>query len=366
MTLIARIAAAAAVLAIIFAPVRPARAADGNLDIYFIDVDGGAATLIVTPEKETILIDTGWPGRDDRDPKRIAHVLKNIAGRDHLDHVVITHWHVDHFGGVEGLSRMVPINRFWDRGLPEDNDATLDFPEKPKPDDPLFAAYRKASAGKRKALKASDTLPLKGKTHAVVVASGGKVYMRDKQPRAVANTKLCEAAPPDKPIDNSDNARSVALVFRLGTFDFLDCGDLTWNVEKALVCDVDRIALSTPPSLTPSKLDVFQVTHHGLDISNNPILLKTTQPKVAIMNNGPRKGGSPATVRLFKSLPSVEAFYALHKNAATGPDDNASPELTANNESSGGTFIRVSVAADGATYSVRIGENGAERRFNAH
>src|SRR3954452_13803387 len=92
-----------------------------TLDIYFIDVMGGAATLIVTPEKESILIDSGWPGFDDRDPKRIVHVLKDVAGFDHIDHLVTTHWHTDHFGGVAGLSKLIEIRHFWDRGLPEDN-----------------------------------------------------------------------------------------------------------------------------------------------------------------------------------------------------------------------------------------------------
>ena len=94
-----------------------------SLEIFFIDVQGGAATLIVTPERESILIDSGWPGLEDRDPKRIVHALKDLAGCDHLDHLITTHWHMDHFGGVAGLDRLVRIGRFWDRGLPEDPDA---------------------------------------------------------------------------------------------------------------------------------------------------------------------------------------------------------------------------------------------------
>ena len=126
-------------------------AATGPFEIYFIDVAGGAATLLVTPERESVLIDSGWPGLNDRDPKRIVHVLRDLAGCDQLDHLVTTHWHSDHFGGVAGLARLVKIGRFWDRGLPEDGDSRLDFPDGPKPDDPLGIAYRSASAGKRKA-----------------------------------------------------------------------------------------------------------------------------------------------------------------------------------------------------------------------
>ena len=124
-----------------------------TLEIFFIDVQGGAATLIVTPERESILIDSGWPGLNDRDPKRIVHALKDLAGCEQLDHLVTTHWHMDHYGGVAGLSRLVRIGQFWDRGLPEDPGANGDFPDGPKADDPLGKAYRKASAGKRKSLK---------------------------------------------------------------------------------------------------------------------------------------------------------------------------------------------------------------------
>jgi beta-lactamase superfamily II metal-dependent hydrolase len=321
--------------------------ADG-LDIYFVDVMGGAATLIVTPERESILIDSGWPGFNDRDPKRIAFVLKEVAGLDRLDHLVTTHWHIDHYGGVEGLSKRLEIGRFWDRGLPEDNLSGVEFPEGPAPDHALGAAYRKASQGKRKALLAGDALPLKGQTKAVVLVSG----------RQAVNAKgdgnpECASAPADLSPDPSDNACSLGLMLSLGDFQFLDLGDLTWNVEKTLVCPVDRIG----------KVDVYQVTHHGMDISNNPALVRTVAPTVAIMNNGPRKGGAPATVRLLKSLPSLEALYAVHKNQATGPEDNAEPALSANSDEIGGQFIHVHVEPDGKHFSVKIGVDGQPRTF---
>jgi beta-lactamase superfamily II metal-dependent hydrolase len=336
--------------------------AERGLDIYHIDVDGGAATLIVTPERESILIDSGWPGLDDRDPKRIVHVLKDVAKLDHIDHLVTTHWHRDHFGGVAGLSKLVEIKRFWDRGLPEDGLSGIDFPDGPPVDDELGKAYREASKGKRTALMAGDKLPLKGNVQAVVLTSGGKVYMQDKRFGAQRNT-ACNSAPADQALDPSDNARSLSLVFRLGDFDFLDCGDLTWNVEKQLVCDVDRIKLSAPDGRKATAVDVYQVTHHGMDSSNNPVLVRTIEPTVAIMNNGPRKGGAAATVRLLKSVDSIKALYALHKNVATGPDDNADPKLTANSDPKGGQFIEVNVSPDGSKYTVKIGEDGEPREF---
>jgi beta-lactamase superfamily II metal-dependent hydrolase len=327
------------------------------LEIDFIDVMGGAATLMVSPERESILIDSGWPGLDDRDPKRIVHVLKDLAGCDHLDHLVTTHWHTDHFGGVAGLSRLIRIDHFWDRGLPEDGSPGLDFPDGPRQEDPLGIAYRAASRGKRKALQPGDTLPLKG-VGALVLASGGRVIgpaRRHENIRDWHQNPLCESAPPDQPVDPSDNARSLAMLFSLGRFQFFDAGDLTWNVEKKLVCPVDLIG----------KVDLYQVTHHGMDISNHPTLVETIAPTVAIMNNGPRKGGAPATVKLLRSIPTIQAAYQLHRNAATSAEDNTDASLIANKDQAGGTIIRVFVEPDGSSFTVQIGEEGAKRRFDS-
>jgi glyoxylase-like metal-dependent hydrolase (beta-lactamase superfamily II) len=332
-----------------------AGASGAELRIYFIDVMGGAATLIVTPERESLLIDSGWPKLEDRDPIRIEQVIKGLEGLDHLDHLVTTHWHTDHYGGVEGLAKRVRIDHYWDRGLPDldapDGDKRA-FPDGPSRQDPLGVAYRKLSDGKRKALKAGDRLPLKGGVEAFVLASGGEVVEGDA---AKGPNPLCASAPPDLPPDPSDNARSLALRFRLGAFSFLDCGDLTWNVEKKLVCPTDRIG----------PIDLFQVTHHGMSISNHPTLVATIRPTVAVMNNGPRKGGDAKTVNLLRNVPSIKALYQLHRNVGTGPEDNVAPEFIANRTPAGGEFIRVSVAPDGTTFRVRIGADGTDRTFES-
>ncbi len=324
---------------------------EGSLEIYFIDVLGGAATLIVTPERESVLIDSGWPGNADRDPKRIVHVLKDVAGLDHLDHLVTTHWHMDHYGGVDGIVKLIRVDRFWDRGLPsldrEDGDTTA-FPDGPKRDDPLGIAYRKVSEGKRTVLKAGNKIPLRGEIEAIVLASGTEVIATSG-----GQNLACASAPADLPPDRSDNARSLALRFRVKNFDFLDCGDLTWNIEKQLVCPTDKIG----------PIDLYQVTHHGMSISNHPLLVRTVAPTVAVMNNGPNKGGDPATVKLLRSIPSIQAAYQLHKNAKTTPEENTDAALIANKNPEGGQFIRVKVAPDGSRFSVQIGEDGPPREF---
>ncbi len=200
--------------------------------------------------------------------------------------------------------------------------------------------------------------PLKG-LDSLVLASGGQVIGPANAPRSraaaasTASNSLCENAPSDLPVDKSDNARSLAILFSLGKFQFFDAGDLTWNVEKRLVCPVNLVG----------PVDLYQVTHHGMDISNHPTLIQTLAPTVAIMNNGPRKGGAPATVKRLRSVPSIQAAYQLHRNAATSDDDNTDPSLIANKDGADGEFIRVRVVLDGSKFTVQIGEHGPERTF---
>ena len=182
-----------------------------------------------------------------------------------------------------------------------------------------------------------------------MLAASGKVI---DVPDAPANP-LCAEAPADQAPDPSDNGKSLTFRLRMGKFDFLDCGDLTWNIEKRLVCPRDLIG----------PIDLFQVTHHGMAISNHPTLLRTIAPTVTVMDNGPRKGGDAAVVRLLRTIPSIQAAYQLHKNAATGPDDNTDPALIANADPEGGEFIHVSVPPDGEHFTVRIGTDGPSRTF---
>lgn len=343
------------ILCLLAAAIGTTRAAEPSeargLDIYFVDVQGGAATLVVTPERETILIDSGWPDRFHRSGEAIAKVLEEI-GSDRIDHLVTTHWHLDHWGGVEDLAKRVKIERYWDRGLPEDGEPGLEFNDGPKDDDPQAIAYRAASKGKRSILRPGDSLPLRGDVSAVVLAASGKVA---SPPKDAPENPLCASAPAAHPEDRSDNAQSIVLKLRAGTFDFLVCGDLTWNIEKKLVCPHDLIG----------KIDLYQVTHHGLAISNHPTLLQTIEPLVTVMTNGPRKGGEAEAVHRLRTIPSVQASYQLHRNAQTGDDDNTDPALIVNDNPEGGRYLHVSVSPDGSTFRVKMGADGPERTFES-
>ncbi len=317
-----------------------------TLDIYFIDTEGGAATLIVTPANESILIDTGNPGT--RDANRIAKVAKEAAHLTAIDHLVTTHWHLDHYGGVEELNKILPIRHFYDRGIPAQ---TLDDPEHFPA---LIAAYREASKSASKTVRAGDILlsrNINGRalTLKCLVASGKTV---PDSPAAKANP----FAQGEKPmaVDTSDNAQSLGVVLQYGAFRFLDMGDLTWNVEYKLVSPTDKIGL----------IDVYQATHHGLDISNNPALINTIQPRVAVFNNGPHKGGHPSVVATLRKIPGIKAIYQQHRNLDSKPDENAPAEYIANEkEECEAEYIHISVALDSKTYCVAIGSGGAQKLY---
>lgn len=322
---------------------------EGTLDIYFIDVEGGAATLVVTPSGESLLVDSGYPGYEDRDAKRIHRVATEVAGLKRIDHYLTTHWHRDHYGGIEALSEMMPIARYWDRGIPDE----------PAPDiDPKqMAGYRRISRGKRTVLRAGDVLPLKTSDDGpalelTVVAAGGEVI---PQSGSAKSNRFCSDHQP-KAEDTSDNAKSIAMLLSFGDFQFLNCGDLTWNVEHQLVC----------PRNPLGEVDLYMVTHHGLSNSNNPVLVKAVNPRVAVMCNGPKKGGHPDVVALLRSLPELQALYQLHRNVATSTEGNTDPAFIANvEEDCNGEFIKAIIDPTGKAYSVSIGSTGNPSRYES-
>lgn len=319
-----------------------------GLDVYWIDVEGGAATLVVTPAGESILVDTGWPG--PRDAERIRKVAVEEAGLKRIDHLVTTHWHTDHFGGVADLARLLPIARFYDHGFPEG--AAPDI----KPE--LKEAYLKVTGGQSTVLRPGDTLSLweapgRPAVSARVVSSHGLVEGEETgapQTRACANP-----AHQSKPDDTSDNQRSVGLVFSFGAFELLDLGDLTWNVEHKLAC----------PRNLVGPVDVYQATHHGLDQSNNPVLVQAVAPAVAVVNNGPRKGGKPEAYRTLLAAVGAPNVFQVHRNVETTAADNAPFDLVANDdEACSAQWIRLRVAADAKKYTVDIPGKKTSRTYD--
>jgi competence protein ComEC len=325
-------------------------AAAGSLDMYWIDVEGGAATLIVTPAHESILIDTGSAG--GRDSKRIVQAAKD-AGIDHIDHLLTTHFHTDHFGGAPEVAALLPIRAIYDNGIPDHNpdnpaDTSGSFDKSIRP-------YREIKA-KRIVLKPGDSVPLKQAASGAPVSLRciGAMQKRVSSPAAASNADCGQAKEKEK--DTSNNANSLVLLLKQGQFDMFDGGDLTWNMEAKLVC----------PENLVGKVDIYDVNHHGLDISNNPLLIHALEPTVAIMSNGPSKGCGPETFATLKGTPSIQAIYQIHRNLRGDNENNTASEYIANLEKDcASNYIKVSVSNDTKSYTVSIPGKNQSRVFQS-
>jgi beta-lactamase superfamily II metal-dependent hydrolase len=315
---------------------------DGKLDVYFIDAEGGAATLIVTPAGESVLVDTG--NRGDRDPQRIFAAAQ-AAGIERLNHVIVTHYHIDHFGGLARLATLMPIQHLHDNA---DENPTADRPSK---------EYLEAKVDDRSLLSPGDVLPLRQRADAptlTIQCLAAHKKLIDAPASAKPNAFDKDSQP--KAEDRSDNANSIVLLVSFGDFKFYDGGDLTWNMEHDLAAPVNRIGT----------VDVYQVTHHGLSLSNNPVLVKAIEPTVAIMNNGTVKGCEPEVFATLKSTPSIKAIFQLHKNLRPdGEVNNVEAKFIANTEKDcAGNLVHMAVSADAKHYVVSIPETKFEQTYD--
>jgi beta-lactamase superfamily II metal-dependent hydrolase len=302
------------------------------LQVYFIDVEGGQSTLFISPSGQSLLVDTGWPGQ--RDAGRIASVAKS-AGVTQIDYLVLTHYHADHAGGVVDLAGMIPIKNFVDHGTPMEE--TRNVPQN-------YAAYLKVRAeGKHILAKPGDKIPVPGLD--VQVISAAQETISKPLPGAGAPNPLCASfVPKDETLDplvGGENKASVGMVISLGKFRLADFGDLTWNKEHDLAC----------PNNLIGTIDVYVVSHHGQDISSLPMLEHAMHPRVAIMDNGAKKGAAVATFETLKSSPGLQDLWQLHYAVDAG--EHNMPEQFIANQGTGGTAA-TGVPDEGAVYTIQL------------
>lgn len=346
---LAPVAVAAFIMCIALTAVAVA-AAGRELRIYFIDVEGGQSTLIVTPAGETLLVDTGYPGRDGRDPDRIQAAMRD-AKVSTIDYLLITHMHEDHNGGAAELAKRVPIGAFIDYG---------ELIETSPDQVASFTAYREArdKGGKNGPPhiipKPGDRIALLGVDVRVMSADGQAV----STPLAGAGrpNAACEGYEA-RPFATRENPRSVGIHLRYGRFSFLDLGDLVGPALLNLVC----------PNNLIGDVDAYLLTHHADVDTNIAPVLAALRPRVAISNNGGYKGGSPQTFVTLREHPEVEGVWQLHKAMRYGSDENVPDAFIANLDfglRDHGAWLKLTASDDGS-FSMTNGRTGWTRTYDA-
>jgi competence protein ComEC len=342
--------AVAVVLAVAVGPLAAAR----TLDIYFIDVEGGQATLIVTPRGESLLVDAGFAGsgafeskpgdpRQARDAQRILAATRE-AGVKRIDYLLVTHFHADHDGGVVELAQQIPIRTFIDAGT-----ASPQLEETSRGALAMFEAYAAVRArGRHLVPRPGNRLPLKG-IDAVVVSAGGSTIGKPLEGAGDPTANCAASAPP--PQEPNENPRSLGFRLRFGRFRFLDLGDLTGAPLFALACPANRVG----------PVDVYLVTHHGGVDAADPATFAAFKPRVAIVNNGPRKGGAPETFAALRQAAGLEDAWQLHRSEPAGPQ-NLSDDRIANVDDTTAHWIKLSATADGS-FRVENGRTGESRAY---
>jgi competence protein ComEC len=321
-------------------------------DIYFIDTEGGQATLIISPAKgilgtrETLLLDAGNLNPPGRDAERIVAAMKD-AGVEWIDQLVVSHYHGDHVGGVAALADKVPIRRILDPGpyTPELNGNR----------EAGFLSYVPIRQNAPVSIAKSGTkIPVAGlEVH--IVSSAGDLIAGPLPGVRRANNPLC-SNPLRKAQDATpNNYESIGVVVEFGRFRYLDLADLTWNQEVELVCPANLLG----------QVSVYRTSRHGGDYSGAQALVHSVRPRIAVMNNNPTKGGTPDTFKIVKSVPGIEDFWQLHYSDNVTKEVNSSDQFVANfTAQDAGHHIKLSARPDGS-FRVTNGRNGFSKDYPA-
>src|SRR5438874_7434150 len=279
----------------------PAQTVAGTLNIYYIDTEGGQSTLFVGPAGESLLVDTGNAG--DRDLGRIVETVKT-AGVKQIDHMWTTHYHGDHVGALLALAKQFPIMHFYDHGKPHPNDRIVSAA--------FLSSYEDLSQGKRTIVKPGNKVKMIG-LDITTVASANQFIRSNLSGGGRQNASCTGVQKKDETAYmDPDNGESAGFVLAFGRFRTVDLGDLTWNGELDLMCPTNRIGT----------VDLYLTSHHGLEKSGSPALVYALQPRVAVMNNGTRKGGTPDAFSVIHKALGLEDLWQLHWSYNAGLDNS--------------------------------------------
>lgn len=336
-----------------------ASAAERPLRIVTVDVEGGAATLFVTPEGKSLLIDSGWPeglGAPAGAPssaERIAEAAASLGVR-RIDYLIVTHYHVDHVGGVKALLGKLPVGVVIDHG-PNRETPPAGASEQALQTSPsrLYPQYLELTKGLRRiTAKAGDHFEI-GSMRVEVVSSDAQQIARPLEGAGGPGAAACAEVKPMAADGGEENSRSVASVITFGRTRIADFGDLTWNMETRLACPVDRVG----------PVDLLIVSHHGSGLSSNPALVNELKPIVAVMENGPVKGGDEAPIRTVSESPRLQGFWRLHASARHPATDGPADYVANLEGGADGHAIALEVSRDGAIKVVNT-RNGVSRTYD--
>jgi competence protein ComEC len=330
--------------------------AASTMTIYAIDSEG-KAVLTIAPSGETMLEDLGWTGFGNRasTTSQVVDSLKAL-GIKRIDHLVISHFDVDHIGDISELLAAVPVGHCYDHGdiqlAKEDNPRFAQMAEASKQHYETYVAAC-AKIG-RTILKPGDKVPIKG-IDVQVIHAAGKWITKPLAGAGAPNPACATAKQADiVPRDLEDNG-SIGLLYTYGKFRYYDAADLEGHFAHELVC----------PNNLIGTVDLWAVNVHGQSKGYSAAMASALKPPVVIEYNDGRmgRGNDPDVWAGLHALPNPPDIWLLHLNERSGPEKNPPSDFVANLQAPDGMKpIKITVEKNGA-FTITNERNGFSKAY---